>query len=113
MEEDFDNIQKSFRDKKTNMSGRDSSRDKSSNIKGLIKSVFSTSSLSSSLNKLATIGRSTSNTSRMMSGFETSKSGSSLSKNNSLVMSHSSKNLPQRPLSSYISIKESSRVQIP
>ena len=105
MEEDYENIQKSFRDKKMNMTGGDTSREKNSDIKGLIKSVFSTSSLSSSLNKLATIGRSTSNTSRMMSGLETSKSGSSLSKNSSLMISNSSRNLPQRPSSSHISIK--------
>ncbi len=113
MDEDFDNIQKSFRDRKT---GGETSRDKSGNIKGLIKSVFSTSSLSSSLNKLATIGRSTSSTSRMMNGLDSPKSGSSLSKNTSLVMSNSSRNLPQRPSSSHgsqLSIKGGSRIQAP
>jgi hypothetical protein len=48
--------------------GGESSKEKNTNIKGLIKSVFSTSSLSSSLNKLASIGRSASNSSRIMSG---------------------------------------------
>jgi len=106
MEEDFSDIQKSFRDnKKQNLipggSGSSTSRDKNGNIKGLIKSVFSTSSLSSSLNKLASIGRSTSNSSRIMNNLETS--ARSLNKNNSLVMSSSSRNLPSRPSSSYIS----------
>lgn len=69
MDEDFDNLQKSFRDRKQNTTmGGESSKDKNPNIKGLIKSVFSTSSLSSSLNKLASIGRSTSSSSRIING---------------------------------------------
>lgn len=86
--------------------GGESSRDKNTNIKGLIKSVFSTSSLSSSLNKLASIGRSTSSSSRIINGLETSKS-SSLSKNSSIVMS--SRNLISRPSSSYVSTTTTER----
>lgn len=67
MDEDFSGIQRTFRDKNEDTTGG-STRSKNGNIKGLIKSVFSTSSLSSSLSKLASIGRSTSPSGRLING---------------------------------------------
>jgi len=59
-------------------------------LKGIVKTVFSTSSLSSSLSKLANLGRSTSPSNRPLTGLNSSRL--SAGKNSSFV-SNSQKTL--------------------